>query len=188
MTDPKTDIILWIGSKHSGKTTTAMKLRQRVRSEGFTVAGVLCPSVYVNNTLTGFDILDAANDERIPLARRKAMKNDKSAEMIGPFAFSKEGLEFGYNILQSPKTHRAHLIFLDEFGPLELKGKGWRRAFENLLGYAQGILLLVVREYLLEQVRQLYCHKLCTVVHALESETIETVINLLKQNSQSVDF
>jgi len=181
MTNQKKHLILWTGGKHSGKTTAAVKLRQRVIVEGFTVAGVLCPSVYVNNTLTGFDILDAANDERIPLARRKALKNDKSAEMIGPFAFSKEGLEFGYNILQSPQTHRAHLIFLDEFGPLELQGRGWCSDFEKLLECAQGILLLIVREELLEQVRQLYCQTPCTVVYALKPEAIETVINLLNK-------
>ena len=80
-------IILWIGPKHSGKTSAAEKLAEKARAEGFKVAGILAPSIYENGKLVGFDIIDLRNQKRTLLARRK--KAD------GSFSFTTEGLKFG---------------------------------------------------------------------------------------------
>jgi len=44
-------LILWRGARHSGKTTAAGKLAEQARDEGFRVAGLLAPSIYVNGRL-----------------------------------------------------------------------------------------------------------------------------------------
>ncbi len=58
--------MLMIGSAGAnvGKTTAAARLTQRACAEGFTVTGLLAPSVYLNGELMGFDALDLKNKTR----------------------------------------------------------------------------------------------------------------------------
>lgn len=65
-------LILWTGPKHSGKTTAAARLVQAARAEGWAIAGCLAPSLYENDRLIGFDILDLRTGRRATLARRRS--------------------------------------------------------------------------------------------------------------------
>jgi nucleoside-triphosphatase THEP1 len=114
-------LILWVGEKHSGKTTAAASLARAAREEGFNVAGLLAPSLYRNGRLTGFDALDLRNEKRTALARRQT-----NPDKTGPFALATDGLKFGNAALSAEATTSADLIIVDEFGPLELNGQGWR--------------------------------------------------------------
>ena len=144
-------IILWVGPKHSGKTTAAEKLVEKARAEGFNVAGILAPSIYHNGKIAGFEIIDLQNQKRMLLTRRK-----KDNE---PFSFTTEGLKFGRAALGKNKTKQADLIIVDEFGPLELTGKGWRKCVDSLIKSVNALILLVVREESAEEVSRLYSHK-----------------------------
>jgi len=92
-------LILWTGPKHCGKTTSATKLAQVARAEGFNVAGLLAPPLYRNSELLGFDVLDLQNQTRAPLARRKI-----SQSKAGPFTFITEGLKLGNAVLSAEAT------------------------------------------------------------------------------------
>ena len=169
------NLIFWTGPKHSGKTTRAVELVQAARREGFSVAGFLAPSLYRNGKLIGFDVLELQNNTCVPLARREEGLGTKQ------FTFIEDGIKLGKNALSIIATNNADLIIVDEFGPLELEGKLWRKNVDVLLARSDSIiLLLVVRKELVKEVSLLYTDFLRKELVASEPESIDEVINILK--------
>lgn len=151
MNSGRATLILWTGPKHSGKTTAATELTEAMRRSGFTVGGFLAPSIYRQKQLVGFDILDLHSGHRARLAERKP----KGSDVVG-FAFRDQGVQLGKQALQSAVTSRVDLVAVDEFGPLELDGRGWRSDVESLLASSVPVLLLVVRDDVVEDVLRLH--------------------------------
>jgi len=167
-------LVLWIGEKHGGKTTSAGNLVRIARDEGFIVAGLLAPSVYSDDELLGFDAIDLRNENRVPLARRKK----------GRFIFLNDGLKFGNAALSMAATKSADLVIVDEFGHLELKGQIWRQSVDSLLTSSSALILLVVRQELASKVQQVYKDFPCRNIAAIEPESIDEVIGLLRNYRQ----
>ncbi len=167
-------LILWTGPKHCGKTTAAARLVQAVRTKGLVAAGCLAPSIYEHARLVGFDIIDLRDGRRAPLARRET-----GGQEAGGFRFLAEGLELGCQALGPPATKDADLIIVDEYGPLELAFRGWRAATERLMTSTRATLLLVVREELVEEVRQTYGDMTSRKLVATEPPSIDKVLALL---------
>jgi nucleoside-triphosphatase THEP1 len=172
----KSQLILWTGQKHSGKTTAAGKLVERARGEGFRVAGLLAPSVYKARLLVGFDGVDLSNGETTKLARMN--KSQGGGRRI---SFTEAGLRLGKAALGLPATGKADLVVVDEFGPLELDNKGWRKDVDLLLTSTKALLLLVVRRELVERVRMLYGLYPSRKLAATKKESVEEVIRILRE-------
>lgn len=170
MVSTRNKLILWTGEKHSGKTTGAANLVKTARGEGKKIAGLLAPSIYSDGELLGFDAVDLRNENRIPLARRKT----------GRFTFFDTGLKFGNAALSTTATKSADLVIVDEFGPLELKGQLWRENVDLLIVSSSSLILLVVRQELADEVRRTYRDVPCRRLAANESESIDKVIEMLR--------
>ncbi len=170
-------LILWVGPKHSGKTTSATRLAQTARADGFVVAGCLAPSMYVNGLLIGFDIINLRSNERAILARRETGPGAKRG-----FRFTAEGLALGNEALGQVATRDADLIVVDEYGPLELAFQGWRAATDRLMTSTGAVLLLVVREELADEVQQLYQATVTRRLAATPPESIDEVLATLRSN------
>ena len=168
-------LILWVGEKHSGKTTALADLVRIARAEGFDVAGILAPSLYRDGRLMGFDVLDLRDGTSVPLARRET-----SADVTASFTFTDEGLRLGNTALSKGATESADLIVVDEFGPMELSGRGWRSSVESLLSSDDLTVLLVVRRELVDAVRGVYADFRCRSVDAGEPAACEKVIGMLR--------
>jgi len=173
-------LILWMGEKHCGKTTSAANLVEIAHDEGFSVAGLLAPSLYRNGRLIGFDVFELRDQMRAPLARCKV-----SSSTTGPFTFMANGLKLGITALSATATKSADLVIVDEFGPLELNGQGWRRNVDSLLASSNAVILLVVRQELADAVRQLYADVPCRKLLATEPRSVESVIRTLNNHRQS---
>ncbi len=182
MVSTQNRLILWIGPKHCGKTTSATKLAQVASAEGFNVAGLLAPSLYRNSKLLGFDVLDLQNQTRAPLARGKI-----SQSKAGPFTFIADGLKLGKAVLNAEATKSADLVIVDEFGPLELNNEGWRRNVDSLLASRNAVVLLVVRRELADTVRQVYSGLPCQELAATEGDSIDEVITMLKNRRHHIE-
>jgi len=167
-------LVLWTGKKHSGKTTAAAKLAQTARAEGFVVAGLLAPSTHCNGRLIGYDILDLRNKSRASLAQRKT-----DGSKTEGFIFIADGLKLGRNALSPAAAESADIIIIDEFGPLELRGDGWRRNVDSLLALSNALILLVVRRELAHRVQELYAGVPSRILLAIEPESIDKVITCL---------
>jgi len=171
-------IILWVGPKHSGKTTAAARLVHAARDGGFVVAGCLAPSVYANDLLLGFDVVNLRSGERAPLARRETGPGQDRQ-----FRFLAEGLALGNEALDPTATQDADLILVDEYGPLELTFQGWRTAGDRLMTSTDAVLLLVVREELADEVQQLYDEAVpIRRLVAAQQESIDEVLAVLGNN------
>ena len=173
-------LILWTGPKHCGKTTSAARLIQMARTEGYIVAGILEPSLYDNGELLGFDVLNVQNQKRTPLARR-----NKGKSQTGSFNFIKNGLKFGNAVLSTEAIKFADLIIIDEFGPLELKGQGWRRNIDSLMSSSNAVILIIIRQELKDTFHQLYADVPCLELEAIEENSTLEVIAMLKNRRQT---
>ncbi len=170
-------LFLWTGPKHGGKTTAAAQLVQTARQHGCQVAGFLAPSVYRDGRLVGFDILDLRSGVRTPLAVRRGEPGD-----IGQFHFFEEAWGLGRQALDPTATAGADLVIVDEFGPLELASHGWRAAVDSLIESGRPSLLLVVRQGLVESVRQLYAAVPGRVLDATAPVSIHAVLRWLRKD------
>jgi nucleoside-triphosphatase THEP1 len=168
-------LVLWTGEKHSGKTTCAASLVNIAREEGFNVAGLLAPSLYRDGELLGFDVLDLRNKTRVSLARR-----NKEDCKTGQFKFFQNGLKLGNAALSAQATKTADLIIIDEFGPLELNGQGWRKNTDSLIASSNAMILFIVRQELAESVRQLYADLPSRELNAAEPKSVDKVIGMLR--------
>jgi nucleoside-triphosphatase THEP1 len=140
------------GPVQSGKTTAAQNLLTRARANGRSVAGILAPSIRLDGRLIGFEVVDVASGRRTRLATRSP--GDVHPPL--PFEFHDEGLELGASALTCDEAMKADLVVVDEFGPLELSGRGWRGPVDALAKRAAGLILLVVRQSLVARVLALY--------------------------------
>ena len=170
-------VILWSACKHSGKTTSALKLAQRAYAEGFSVAGLLAPSVYLSGKLVGFDALDLRNNKRARLAERNPSKNGSA-----PFTWVSAGLELAGNALSQALTKPTDLVVVDEFGPLEMAGKGWRKNVDSLVTATNALILLIVREELTNQVQELYACVPSVKLPATDPKSIDKVIAIINNH------
>lgn len=175
MVSTRNKLILWVGEKHSGKTTSAANLARTARNEGFNVAGLLAPSLYCDGRLIGFDALDLGSEKRTPLARRQTGLSKSER-----FTFIADGLKLGDAALSAETAKSADLIIVDEFGPLELNGDGWRKNVDSLLASSSALILLVVRQQLADEVRQLYADPPCRKLDATEPSSINDCLSMLK--------
>ncbi len=171
---PTARIVLWTGPKHSGKSTAAAALVRRARRCGFAVAGVLAEAVHDGGRRIGFDVVDLRTGARAALARR----GGEGPQTAGSYAFAGEGLTLGAEALRAAAG--ADLVIVDEFGPLELSGGGWREAVEELVVRARGVLLLVVRAELAGKVRRLWPGAEPAVVRASAEGACASVLALLR--------
>jgi nucleoside-triphosphatase THEP1 len=179
-------LILWVGEKHSGKTTNAFKLAESVRNEGFSVAGLLAPSIYENGRLVGFDAFDLRSKKREPLARYDEKENKKSMYLAPQFTGggTKDqfigGVTLGHASLSQTATKSADLIIVDEFGPLELDQRGWRKDVDLLLALSNAIILFIVRSELVNTVKELYKDVPCMELAAGEQDSVKRIVTMLK--------
>ena len=180
MVSIRNKLVLWTGEKHSGKTTSVAKLVETARGEGFNVAGLLAPALYRDCELLGFDAIDLRNETRAPLAKR----NTDASKTEG-FTFFAEGLKLGNAALSATATKTADLVIVDEFGPLELDGRLWRENVDSLLASGGALILLVVRQELAEAVRRVYTDFPCRNLAAIEPESIDKVIGMLRDYCRS---
>lgn len=170
-------LIFWTGARHSGKTTAAAKLAAQLHSEDFQVAGLLAPAVYKNDELVGFEAVDLRSGARAHLAYH--ITNPRTARK---FEFTKEGKKLGKAALSPAAVRSAECVIVDEFGPIELAGKGWRQDVEWLLKSTAAVVLLVVRNELVGKVEQLYCNYAGCRIPADSADSIKKVCDVLGQH------
>jgi nucleoside-triphosphatase THEP1 len=168
-------LFLWTGPRHSGKTTSALRLAGTAKQHGFRVAGLLAPSVYRDEELVGFDAMDLRSEIRVPLAIRRDRPGD-----VGPFHFLEEGLRLGRHALDAAATEGADLVIVDEFGPLEIAQRGWRGEVDSLV-HADRTSLLVVRQELAGTVRRIYAAVPSRLVDAAAAGAVNEVVCWLEK-------
>ena len=127
--------------------------------------GILAHRVFEGEQLVGYDLQIIGEDKPITLAR----KSGTGLEKIGPFVFSDDALARGRQVLKASAT--AEVVVIDEFGPLELSGGGWSEEVKRLLRESNAVMVLVVREGLVDEIRQ-WLHNDKRPIHVFSIEEI----------------
>lgn len=138
-------IVLICGRKNSGKTTYLQNIVNRVKTRGRQVSGVLTVSEFLESGQKIYFIKDLQSGQQQFLASPKS----EFSRMLhfGNYFFNPEALEFANRILC--KNITADYVFLDEYGPLEVRGEGMKPAFHFLMKNFEGVLFITVRPSLL---------------------------------------
>jgi nucleoside-triphosphatase THEP1 len=173
MKEKKCSLVLLTGAKNSGKTTFVQQLVEKLKKENYQISGFTAPSIYEGAFLLGFDILCIRSGRKVKLAKRKS-----AAET---FTFSKKALALGNSILNSNETKSSDLVIIDEFGPLELAGKGWRKGTDELIQSAGPLILLVVRKESAEKVRRLYNNIKVKLLQASNRKSADIITNIVRR-------
>jgi nucleoside-triphosphatase THEP1 len=99
----------------------------------------------------------------------------------GRWEFTKAGLKLGRAALNPSAASSADLIIVDEFGPLELEGRGWRKEVDLLLASTNVPVVLVVRQELEGPVQKLYENYPSTKLAATKKDSINKIVKILKE-------
>jgi nucleoside-triphosphatase THEP1 len=133
---------------NSGKTTT---LQQWLRNKNIKAGGILTPDKDGKR-----HIYDIAEDKYYGFEVDGSYPEEHTLE-IGKYRFSKEGFEIAQQILLRSLKQDTEWLIIDEVGKLELEERtGLEPAVSQVIkaysnGQTKGSLLLVIRNYLLDE-------------------------------------
>ncbi len=133
--------VLVVGHKNSGKTAYLEILAQKARGKGLQVAGFLSRGQWQDNEKPVYHLADLGNNRQYLLASETP--HASRPFFYGRYYFSPRVFDIGNRILRECSV--ADVVVLDEFGPLERAGKGFREGFDHILNNFQGVFLLAVR-------------------------------------------
>ena len=130
-------IIILTGERGVGKSTVCRETIALAQARGYTCGGILTLS-HPDGTL---DVLDVRSGD----VRRLTLEPDAGPAVTqGRFRFNPETLAWGNAALAHALP--AHLLVVDELGPLEIeRGEGWLNAPDLLCRTDFALALVVVR-------------------------------------------
>jgi len=169
------------GPLGSGKSTLLASLLSLLEKEfpGISAGGILCRALFQDQAKVGYELEQRPGGRRCLFALRHAPAGHPQSEPrqgappelfqekllecipdsdrlpLGQWIISRKALRQGEEAIRRAVQGGCNLVVVDEFGPLELQGGGFRPAVDGLAESGKAG-ILVVREGLLEQVRQLY--------------------------------
>jgi nucleoside-triphosphatase len=155
----KPEIFILTGDIRSGKTTALEKWSERK-----SVRGILTP--ILEGVRVVYDIT-AAN--YFPL---EANADDENIISVGRYHFLQEAFNRMNALLSNQSGSQHEWLLVDEVGPLEMERKGLYDSVVYLLENAQPKLILVVRESLLEGVKEYFSLKQIKVIHIEDLATL----------------
>ncbi len=141
-------MIIVTGEVDSGKTEALKILGGREKERGNSPTGVIAPGVYQDGNKIGFDAMDLSTGHSVPLARTSWEPKDGFS--VGRFLFSNRGFDFARCALLKFKS--GGVVFIDEVGPIELRGAGYADCLRRLLNSDISRLYMSVRNGCVEEV------------------------------------
>ena len=175
-------VIILTGPLRSGKTTLLLALLYYLRRERLTVAGIIAEGLWEKGVRSGFNLLDVAENVITPLCRRAGENGPRGAT---PYVFSREGMAAGRRALSVERCAAADVIFVDEVGPLELRGGGWAPSLSPLLAVRGPVHLWVVRDSCLDEVKRMWGLEDAEVVDVKGTDALGRLTGLCLRNAQS---
>jgi len=137
------------GGNNSGKTAKIKSIyAEEKNGDGFVTEKIIR-----NSLLCGYEIRRLSTGESVMLSLKTALfpLDDDPLCTSGPFSFYGEGFDFAGSIVDDIIFNKISPVFIDEIGPLELKGKGLCDSFRKILK-ADMTIYFTVRNHCLEKV------------------------------------
>jgi nucleoside-triphosphatase THEP1 len=178
----KNKIYIISGNTRSGKTTFLKNIIKHIKkiNPDYQTGGIIAHGIDKNGERFGFEIENIKTGEKQLLCSRNPVEN---AEKTGRFYFLKQGFNFGKQAILSNLTD-LDLLVIDEIGYLELKGKGWFDAIEQVLKHENPDMIFVVRKRILEQILKLWQHIDIEVIDINNSQAEQIANNITERIKQ----
>jgi nucleoside-triphosphatase len=136
-----------VGSQGCGKTTAATQMALHASRRGVSIGGIVAPVVYEGTTRVGYDLVDLGTGARAPWLRV-----GEGAPIIGPFGIVASGVALARQALEAMLHSPVDLGIIDEVGEWELAGGGHAWVMDRLAEWSGGLLILVMRDRVVESV------------------------------------
>lgn len=149
-------LIIISGPIDSGKTTYLHRLIAHYEREGASIGGVTAEARYAGGRKCGYDIRDIASGQQTALVRSSpgsTYPGGEAVQAVGRFVLLNSGIEFSKDALEAGLA--CEVLCLDEIGPLEMRGGGHMPILQRILGRYRGLLILVARESVAEELANL---------------------------------
>lgn len=143
-TPSETRLFLLTGDPGAGKTTVVSKIILKLKTEGYTVGGVLTREIRARGERKGFTIIDISSEESAPLATA----GSKLGPRIGKYGIHLDSLaHLGVEALKHAAFY-SDVIVCDEVGPMELFSPEYRKAISAAVLHSTKPCLCVVHKRL----------------------------------------
>jgi nucleoside-triphosphatase THEP1 len=146
-------VFIVTGGQGTGKTTMLAAVADMLRAGQVPLHGFLSRVLMVDGRRSGYDIEFLDGTARMPLCRTDG---SITGEQVGPFTFSKDAVQAGIMALKKDRHDGGGVLFVDEIGPLEMRGQGWDPGLSGLARHGSGAVVLVVRPELVGPVQERY--------------------------------
>jgi nucleoside-triphosphatase THEP1 len=177
-------VVIITGDIHQGKTTFVQKIVADLFEQKIRIAGFLSIGINENGIRTGFNLTDLGSSRQIELCSDK--KNEKRLK-LGRYFFNQDAISFGNEILDAKKLSDKQVILIDEVGHLELKGKGWSNAIENITRINNTIpQLWIVRKSLVQKISRRWNIGNAYIFDITESSVLEVENKISEIISNSI--
>jgi len=132
------------GAVGQGKTTCVQTIVAALQRQGLAVAGLYSPRLLQEGETVGYDVVDVQSGRR---SRFLHIHGDPGMDRIGRFYIYSQGLALGKKALAAVK---AHVVVIDQIGPLEMDGGGWLEPLQRWLRVPDIKLVLTARPDLVD--------------------------------------
>jgi len=170
----KNMVVFITGPRHSGKTALTAQAAAELRRRGQTVGGILSPAEFENGKKQVYFVQSIASGTRRPLLRLTAR---------GP-KIAHDGFAFANNVLA--RSAGKKVVFIDEFGPLEMQEKGFWPQARRLCLIKNIALAITVRPSLARLAPQkLSLKKFRTIALNRERRPLQKLLKLLQRHRKA---
>lgn len=174
--------ILLSGAIASGRTAFAGRLVEQFLRHYLLTGGFLCPSRVEDGGKTDYAIVDLLNGRERPFGALKTPANvpEPGDVVTGRWTLYAKGFAFGAQAVERAMTLKTPILFLDEIGPLELEGGGFRWLVDLLIRgpLKPPVFIGVVREEIVSQVQGLYPDQAFDIVRTDGKSAAEVVVDI----------
>jgi len=165
-------VIIITGEKGAGKSTNLIRLLPLLKANGLRPAGVISRGFWKDGKRAGYEALNAASGECLPLASTE--RKDGFTARHCAYYFNMETFRQGNLWIAAGRD--ADVLIVDEVGNIEIQGApdgGWDTgaALEN-----KNTVILSVREDLTGKVRERLHPETAPVIKTARGEDISAVL------------
>jgi len=176
----RTKVFILTGPKNGGKTTFLGKIIDILDKTGKKYTGIGTRAILENNIKTGFNLIDLKSRTEHLLC---TVKDVPGWMKSGKFYFDPAVLKEGNDIISPGKAINIDLVIIDEFGPLEITGGGWRNGIDKLLRKSDQKLLIVIRDEILTEAYQAFKDHSCQILNIKDLVSPESACSYILESS-----
>lgn len=111
------------GEVGTGKTTWCRRYSSWLKTQGVSIGGILCPPLFTAELKRGYEVQGLQSGGRSTMGCIIKLADFKG-EKTGKYRISTGGLRFASEAIAQAIDGKEAVVFIDELGRLEIKGKG----------------------------------------------------------------